>query len=398
MKPKILILLGMMMALSGCNWLSELLDGPASVSLQERLAQTPCDTEPFRYFADAVVLAVRGDSTHGVYANAASELVSAAELNNSQRHDCQRLITGDRQQGLGYGPLVALFVSPALIKQQVPPEGRVVAELVNYGDVAYTPLGIPTGYSCLWIGQHPERPHLLVAGVIPPDIGGCASTLRDGDLAVPLQVRELTIDTGRASYPSTGRWMWDETRGSQFIGMRCGNAWCELGRNGFVGTDHIASAADVPGRFDRQLLAVTQGSSLEVSGLTGVITPGRDNELTENPSGDAPGNRDLHVATLSFLGEDMEAWHAYATKFALDPEGPWTDLEIFMNPADNGVPPDVNPLRRFRNGRMADWKAVRRCDVTHSGSGTVRWAWSEDDEGFWVPCDKGCCMVRTFAN
>ena len=38
------------------------------------------------------------------------------------------------------------------------------------------------------------------------------------------------------------------------------------------------------------------------------------------------------------------------------------------------------------------WAAVRRSGHSHSGKRTVRWAWSERDEGIWSFCTAGCCM------
>lgn len=372
--------------------------------LAEKFQNIRCDTEPFRDFADRVVVTSRRADSRALDPD--EFIVAAGELNNSQVHDCQRLIKPGGPQAaapLVYGPLVAIFVSPERVSQTVPSDGHVVAEIVNYDSAAYDPLGIEPGVSCLWIAPHPDGTGLTAAIHGPVD-DNCVRADFDADPASMMDVAILQVEQGAPEYPSTGRWMWDADGRLQFIGIRCGDAWCEIGPEGFVGTDRIATAEDVPGRFDRQLLAyqAAPGDSLMVSELTGLIAPGQDNVLAEYPTREnnpnPRGSRGLHVATMSFTGADTAAWAAYAGKFALDPQEFRADHPVFMHPDDNGLPSDVNPLRRFQNGHMSpdQWVSVRRCNVSHSGSGTVRWAWNETDEGFWVPCDAGCCVVQTF--
>lgn len=374
---------------------------------EEDLTSIRCDTEEFRDFADLAVLRVRAADGHRKVAfNPADMAVSARALNNSQVHDCQRLIAPTDNRGTGgpleYGPLVALLISPERVERPIPAAGRVVAEFVNYDKQSYDPLGIPGGYSCLWLRFDPDAAEPWMAAIFRPADGGCARAEFHGDPQQTLEVHALRADDGGHDYPSTGRWMWSADSAQQFIGSRCGDAWCEIGPRGFVGTERIPTARNAPGRFDEQLLAVSDrapsgAARLAVSGLTGVIVPGEDNHLTEVPANNyaPPGGQGFHVASMSFDGSDDAAWRIYADKFALDPEGPRSGIRIFLHPEDSDLWPDVNRPRRFRNEQVRDWVEVRRCNVSHSGSGTVRWAWSETDEGFWVPCDAGCCLVRT---
>jgi len=378
-------------------------DQNAATELQGELVRTRCDTEEFRYFADTVVLHYRAaQESRGSLFDPGSVMVSAREANNSQVHDCQRLIS--RQDGvdrpvLRYGPLVGLLISPERVQLPVPREGRIVAEIVNHDEESYGPLGIPKGLSCLWIRHDADATPAWLAAIVPPGASGCASTTVEDLPSMTLMVNAIPVEDGTPSedLPHTGRWMWDSGGAQQFIGIQCGDAWCEIGPDGFNGTRRIVSVDSVPGWYDEQLLAIP-GDQLMVSGLTGLIVPGEDNRIAESPQIQnvrPRGKYGLHVATLYFRGRDTATWSRYAEKFALPMREFASGHPVFMNPADTTVPgpEDPNPLRRFRTPN-SPWTGVRRCDVTHSGSGTVRWAWSEDDEGFWVPCAEGCCMVR----
>lgn len=392
------------LALSGCGGGQEE-TLTAQPTLSQRLVSSMCDSEPFFQLADSVAGAAQSASQQENEAvrDSMFMLVSAPDLNNSQLHDCQRLINdttrpGDVADSL---PLVGLFVSRARVASASFANGMVVADIINYGPGRYDPLGIDVGLSCLWIRSPASESGNWTAAIFEPGPGGCAGADFQLEQATPLEVHVRRVEeenrTPRA-YPSTGRWMWDQRSGNQFIGIRCGDAWCEIGQN-FASRGPIPDSAAVPGWFDEQILSYPDSDGvLVISNVLGRVRPGNQNTIAfqRSPATVASNHDTLHVATVSFdtlsfggSSGGKAGWTAYIDKFGLGADAALgTDYDINLTAA---VPP----------GGEAEWQAhgpqallhVLARRQQHSGSGTVRWAWVTDDEGVWVPCDEGCCMA-----
>ena len=135
-------------------------------------------------------------------------------------------------------------------------------------------------------------------------------------------------------------------------------------------------------------LGIGRGEGRVPFGEAGRIEPGEDNRVAESRTPAPRPDDSLHVATMTFQGSDAEAWGAYADKFALDPAGMDARHPIYLSTVTG---PTGDLVWRVRS-RQSLWTPASRSASAHSGSGTVRWAWSETDEGFWVPCDAGCCI------
>ena len=375
---------------------------PSQQELLDQARSAECDSEAFFRFVDGPVTmidSVRRETTEMLEASRVEVgLVSAPDLPNSQLHDCQRLISpkdrpGDPADSL---PLVALFVSSEQVQAGSFAGGRIVADIINYGPGTYEPLGIKEGLSCLWLESPADPGGRWIAAIRDAGGSGCAGRAFERPPAdtLAVEVRRVQGET-EPSYPPTGRWMWDPSRSSQLIGIRCGNAWCQIGRGLTPGGD-IASSRDVPGRFDEQLLSYLRPDGvLVLSNLMGRVEPGMEGSaaFTRTPASVAAANDTLHVATvsfdtLSFDGTaDADAWAAYVDKFGLGSDiGSSYDIHLTAEQDPSGI-------SRWQ-GRGPD----RALDIlarghTHSGSGTVRWSWVPLDEGIWIPCDEGCCMA-----
>lgn len=338
---------------------------------------SPCDTDAF------FTAAGRGQALGQL-------MVSGIHLHENEVHDCQRLIENG-----ALGPLAGLLVATErLANPGDPSDGVVLAEILNYTGPSYAALAIDSGWSCLWIRGPLQRPGRQwgIAAIRRPTSGSCATEAFDTEPSDTLVVHRLTHGQG-GEYPSTGRWMWDAARGENFIGIRCGDAWCEIGREGFNGTAALSGPDDVPGWWDEQPLtyASTTGSGLQVSNLVARIAPAR-------PRID-PADRRLrsregaHVATVTITGTDDAARAAYERKFGFDPAE--DTHRIYMR---DHRPVWPIPRRTALRSQGGAWSTnlLYREHVWHGVPGSVRWAWFETDEGMWIPCKAGCCMTDGF--
>jgi hypothetical protein len=338
--------------------------------LVQAMVDAPCDTQDFYQMAR------REDVSTTVF-------VSANDLLDSEVHDCQRLITGGT-----LGPLAGILVSTSRVEMPDFAAGVVVAEILNYDGPLYAELGIHPGLNCLWLqGDAVNNPDGAgwIAAIVQPNRNGNCVMDAPFQPATTQQLQLYRRQHGGTVYPSTGRWMWDGSR--QFIGIRCGDGWCELG-HGFTPTPAIATVEDVPGWFDEQLMsyAPTRGASLQLSGLLGRITPAPG--LISLPDDAFDGPNGAPVASIAFIGNDAEALAAYRRKFDL----PGNATSAQLRHRRTGSP--LGPVTREYATTGNNWRAVYHNEhAKHAGRGAVRWAWNEADEAAWYPCDLGCCTT-----
>lgn len=356
-----------------------------------------CDTELYHRFVRALEEADSRVDGNLQQRREPRQLVSQADLDKTVVHDCQRLIIDGR-----LGPLVAILVSTENVQRNNFTEGIVVAEIVNYDDQPYDLLGIEPGLSCLWVrGDVVSDPHgreWIAAIRRPTERNSC---VHEDFASEPPESEHLTINrvshnetTLRADlrYPSTGRWMWDGA--NQFIGIRCGEAWCEFGR-GFSGTDSLATAADVPGWYDEQLLSYTppEGGPLVLSNILGRIEPAR-----EFYAGSVDLTTDRHVATVTLrltetvtAAADLGMAGSATTEPALEAYSRKLKVQGLDSPTEIHARRE-GPVWWQLRARGHTWvDADHNPHNPHAGHGAVRWAWSDKDEGVWIACDGGCC-------
>jgi hypothetical protein len=346
-------------------------DNVETADLVQAIVDAECDTRAF------FMMARRQDVD-------TTTLVSANDLLDTEVHDCQRLITGGT-----LGPRVGLLVSRSRVELNDFTAGVVVAEIINHDGPAYAELGIQQGLNCLWLqGDAVNNPTGMgwIAAIVQPSRSGNCVADAPFQPAPGQQLQLHRLQHGGPLYPSTGRWMWDG--GRQFIGIRCGDGWCEMGRPGFTPTDSIPSAQLVPGWFDEQLMsyAPTPGAPLQLSGLLGRISPVPG--LSTLPDNAYNGPNGAPVATITFDDGDDAALAVYRTKFGIPGGARTVQVHHRRNSTPNG------PIHReFRMGGSTWTPVHHNPHATHAGRGAVRWAWNDADEAVWYPCDLGCCTT-----
>lgn len=352
--------------------------GLSPLSPRQQLETVRCDTRPFQLMAQTFEArsGAERDSTEWI-------AVSAANMPVSTVHDCQRLVIDGQ-----FGPLVALLIATARVERLSFGSGTVVADIINYDD-PYRPLNIPPTISCLWLAESAAAQSGLIAAVRRPDTGDCASADFAGPPADNLLLLVRKHQYGGSEYPSTGRWMWDPDAGQHFIGLRCGQAWCEIGPLGFTTTTSFTTRDSIPGWYDEQHLAYPGEGGLIPSRVLGRIEPGPDLPDFDR---DFPDDATLegHVATITLAGMDMPVREAYWEKLALNPRVDVHPIRMRHAKEFSWLPPFSKFAFRAKAPGGA-WTRLERSDHTHAGAGAVRWAWSDEDEGAWAPCDAGCC-------
>jgi hypothetical protein len=179
--------------------------------------------------------------------------------------------------------------------------------------------------------------------------------------------------------------MWDRLSQEHYIGVRCGNGWCEMGVD-FEGTkEPFLNSDSVPGWYDEQILSYAHSpTDLRPSRLLGRIAPvpGLDALKPEHFQGD-DGNVVATISLENIGGATGEMVAAYRQKFRMPESGMRSELRL----KNQGSP-------QFSGGVGRNWKsAVYNKHTVHAPTGAVRWAWSEQDEDGWTPCEVGCCRT-----
>jgi hypothetical protein len=389
-------------------------------------------------------------------------------------HDCQRFLVkpgvqavsgpqfGVHASGVTYGPLVAIWVGEAVDTlfqgppgMGLPPGGDsgivdsvgdsmpgmgspgdsiayAVAQIHSWGPATYEPLRIQPGFSCLYMWRDSQAPYLWRAMIVwtgaRPD--PCHDPERIAGLdGAMLEVRPVVNDEfKKVDIPPVARWDRDLGRGDQYIGIKCGSQWCEIGRPGFASSstaadEAFATAVDaameerpggtsmtaaqrkrvlgVKGWYDQQMLATFTNNTMGPSGIVGTIIPhplvqgdqltaasfehtwvqvafvhvsapyvGKHLEL-------AQGLTELHFCkgTADQCGVPVGALTCATTPATTDPDSWWVRLTPPEGPA------------RFR--------CIKR-DISTPPipAGAARWRWLEDDETTWVRCEAGCCTTQ----
>lgn len=331
-----------------------------------------CDTPEYASFVSNPAYKLKRDST----------FVSAPYMAENEVHDCQKLISGDT-----LGSLVALLVDTLRVRTGEAANG-VFADIMSYDAKPYPQLGITPNLNCLWILEGDEENGSdWKAAVRKPQGSSCMYEKFDSTPnTVALQVRRMKIPGG-GEYPSTGRWMWDSIAHQQFIGIRCGDAWCEIGAQDFHTDTVLSGSAEIPGWYDEQFLTyVPTGGTLTLSHIFGRIEPmpGLGNRGQIHSSGGAT------VARLKFYGVDQPAMNAFGRKFDFDSTKMKTNLKFRIRVKAPG-----DTVFEFE-GDKGLWPGKIRYNALtqHAGKRIVRWAWSDKDEMAWFPCEVGCCRTE----
>jgi hypothetical protein len=221
------------------------------------------------------------------------------------------------------------------------------------------------------------------------------------------------------------RWDRDPVSGHQYIGVRCGQWWCEVGEEtgfqsslpavdepagsayleAFTQFDGVAEISQrerdrvigVKGWYDQQVLAVLSGDGrLTPSGVTGTIIPHPALDRAELTN---EHFREWRPAAYVYLDAP------YKGKILTLPQG-LTELDLcFGTPATCDIDPVPSGCAavvgeawwgRLRSeGQVPEYRCLWH-DATSKviPAGSARWRWLEDDETTWVRCVEGCCTTQ----
>lgn len=359
-------------------------------------------------------------------------------------HDCQRMKVGEQ-----YGPLIAIWAAQDL-KSFFPPlpdGGRddvayAVAQVLDMGNGPsagqgsedYAPLAIRRGFSCVYLWRT-VAPDSFAARIVYQStaaaLNACAGrhqldrTILDGQPLSVQVIRDRRVQAG--AIPPVARWDQDPVGHDQYIGIRCGDAWCEIGpRDGFTSSQPAiavpAIAGDVQavyekdaaypvpdsrwpemqlvkGWYDQQELEVWNASGqLEPSGVIGTIIPNPVLDVI-GASSAATGPRFYHRwvpsayihVTGDYHGKQLQLKQGVSRLYLCKGYfGECQGVTATKSDADSMWSKLVAP------GGSVTYHSVMYDE--HGGgvipAGAARWRWLETDGTTWIRCDDGCCTNR----
>ena len=341
-------------------------------------------------------------------------------------HDCQRFVkVGSTKRDTFYLDLFAIYAADSLehhFTESKPHGFKIAATIYSYSvpddqlpETVYTPLGLEPGYSCLYLARTDTqwlarvRPHLNSACPLTTDSRGH-----------DLKVIPLTLPEGFTprDIPPVARWDWDATNSEQYIGIRCGEKWCE------IGADHLvpsAAALPVPpeftsqqdrkvfqikGWYDQQLLAIRDPGSpvgLRPSSTMGTVVP--NPQLYRKRKADY--RKGVEVAFFYVTSDEYQN----KLNLKLSPlGGPKRNSLVVQSNLWADVMELLGKDSVFWNGNFvatttvkAKAKVIKRNShayMTTPGTGpkikpdiprTARWRWEKEDETVWTECLQFCC-------
>jgi hypothetical protein len=386
--------------------------------------------------------------------------IAGKKTNIPEFHDCQRLLVPGGEARHAHGPLVGIFISQRIdalpqdldtatyslrestgpcrpgepgrvtvaggriiqlmecaaqgtrliIEKQFVSQPRAVAVLQAYDfDGDYPPLGIGNRYNCLYFSL--DNRHRYVAHMLRTGAQRDCPTMTVEQLnraGRRLQVRaDSSASSNAADYPPAARWDWDRERGEQYIGLKCGAAWCEVGRGGFQpSTKHgsaIAAGPDkklfsIPGWYDEQQLAtyIAPGQPMRLSAAIGVVVPYPHLDTLSLPH---LSQGQYVPAWRVYLSEDDSSYkQKYGFTKAWPPGGADANIVSLQYKPDQQtmtalVDPADGSATRTKNVFRHDHDMIRRSGESFLIPGTTRWRWIAQDETTWGKCDYGCCSL-----
>ena len=316
-----------------------------------------------------------------------------------------------------------------------------ILEIVSEG--TYAPLGIGVGFNCAFLysaGTVLQVRMIHYPGQQEPDcrLAADPDTLGGAVLSVTRTTSSRFSEVN--DYPAAARWDWDPEKRIQYIGVRCGAGWCEIGPGGFhrsmlppqaAGLNVAAARVQaIKGWFDQQRLAppaVTDPASPDPGWGTVFPDPGLGTrtspdfedtwllvaQVAIDSSLEGYGAKlNLHPArsdgimnriylckgTFARCRASADGTPAIAGRVptaATEPKCPTDVVGVLPEDAESWwaaiLPPegDVGFRCVIRRDHAA---ALTALGLTLPGS--ARWRWRNHDETIWTRCDLGCCEVE----
>ena len=377
--------------------------------------------------------------------------------NVPEYHDCQRFIDSTG----AYGSVYAIFAAYRLKRLDSAGGALTVPVGTIYTpDGTYDPLGIKPGFNCLWLTKNGSK---WTAVMVHKGQGHTAAACNAQDTSSatptgqPLEVKAEVaglhfplLGFGAGDYPPVARWDWDSVHGQQYIGIRCGAAWCQVGAAGFQPShpyngpdlvfdrtpagnlpEHMAKRVQrIRGWYDVQRLAAYgDGSAQHPSAVWGTLIPApvldTVNWRSQHFALDFYRNRWIHVA-FAIMSGDYGKWNltrgtnkiflcygttesgSCAITTAARTEGPST------TPLVNCPPDPTNSslrwwartvsakgdttygcvLRMDHQAQVTAFMSTMAPGTKYSIPGAARWRFLSNDESTWVSCPSGCCTKQ----
>jgi hypothetical protein len=342
-----------------------------------------------------VGLATHKDTIHVALADSISSI--------PEFHDCQRLLVHVKASkngpaSLQYGPLVGVWASAALNDwEDTDFENAAIptVQVIDYNDLPYVELGIGHGHNCLYLRS--------VAGawsarMKQQEYTNACPAIADADFAAlpPLNVTRIPPRVEhKDSIPPVARWDWDPVHERHFIGVKCGRAWCEVGKAAFASSPTYpptAATQHIKGWYDEQQLALPGAVHLNPGRQARIIPVSGLANLTAadfHCGASCPRTAGWVPVATALYNDTGDA--IYATKMNLHAG---RTAQISMRSMDSSG--TIIWQSRIISQKDTAYKKVFRVD--HHGfniPATARWFWRENDEMMWIKCLAGCCSVTS---
>jgi hypothetical protein len=333
-------------------------------------------------------------------------------------HDCQRFIV-KRNWGEEYGALFAVFSSERLDRlrgdleqansRQAPGQPQpgspgwvtkaVVAAEVHAAGGTYAKLGVRPGFNCLYLSS--ENNWSAAYMVWTQGLSKCERNIPVNlQGAVKLNVRRIQYGGYlEEDYPPVARWV--HTGGRYLVGLKCGDAWCEVGgaaQSTAASTPpptmlmtaaqrKLTRVTRIPGWHDEQRVAIKPSESEIAEGSLGVMPSLVRGQAIPDPAlGEKTQCSEFSDWTPAGTIVLSATPTNYATKLGLTRGKNTLELKCIsqMDWLARITAPGATP----KELKVSRWQ--------HDGlkiPGTLRWRWMANDETIWARCLEGCCQV-----
>lgn len=356
--------------------------------------------------------------------------VPGETTNVPEFHDCQKLRLVDANGNATFGDLAAIFAKEALDSVTVDSltNGVVLGFVYLPFGGSYPTLHIQGKFSCLVVKQTDAALEAWMVNVVKED--DCdrpASALATSDIN-KLAVRVPALDASFVPdhVPAVARWDWDDATSKHFIGIRCANAWCEIGAEGFgpslsyVYASLPTAAAQrnlaVKGWYDEQFLAEYPAGVEQASANRGSVVPTAALEaFKQGAVAVGSWGEVATIHTRASAGSYKGSFH-FVDAAADPPDGEHVTLSLcrgswlsckpstFRRFWPTSCDLDRTETRWYARVTRANGSSKFYCTLfrehKHDGGkafdipAVTRWRWRRNDETIWVSCPQGCCEVN----
>lgn len=398
---------------------------------------------------DSVLIVYYTDSLRTTVdtATAADMPLTQRIANLPEYHDCQRMVVTPARDPQSppsrhaFGPLVAIWAADSLAlrfpgasldqpQTRTPSDAVPIATVYSWDSTTgYAPLGIRPGFNCLYLWHDNSPVPRWRAAVVKRWEGpeACGETLDPEKVTgTMLEVQTVILPDSLtpADIPPVARWDWDATTSQQYIDIRCGDQWCQIGPQGF----HPTGVNLPAGLTESAILAlpdIDDRGATRAQILRAFLVKGWSDEQQLDLPGPAPSQPVLtNIVGTAFPHPTLES--------APFNDGTWTTvgylavtddydgaikldrgisrLQLCQGTAEQcRAPAGISCSAKYQDpaqpwwgrtisaeGTMSEVRCVRRRD--HGGrampAAAARWNWNELDAKTWSACAGGCCVLN----